>query len=322
MKNLKNDIDNKSFKQIYLLYGEEEYLKNYYKNALIKAVTNDDKMNLSIFDSENMDMNELKSIIGTLPFFSDRRLVVINDSKLFEKSDEDFIKRVNEAPQQNHLLFIESKVDKRNKLYKLVNERGYVCELNTPDEKMLVSWIRQYVKKYSKEISLNDAEILLSKAGKDMYNLENEILKLINYTGDKSVIEKKDIDEAVHINIEDKVFELVSSVVNNDGNKALKIYDELVGMKFPYRKMLALISGEFIKLFKVKSMINKRMNSKDIETGLKLSSKAVYVISKNIKNISYKYLFDKVNECMNIDEAIKSGNISEDTAIELLIFGS
>ena len=42
MQILNQDIKDRSFKPAYLLYGEEEFLKNSYKNRLREAVTGGD----------------------------------------------------------------------------------------------------------------------------------------------------------------------------------------------------------------------------------------------------------------------------------------
>lgn len=53
MKSLQEDIKNQDFKQVYLLYGEENYLKQQYKEKLKKAlVQEDDSMNFSMFEGK------------------------------------------------------------------------------------------------------------------------------------------------------------------------------------------------------------------------------------------------------------------------------
>ena len=76
MKTLANDIKNKSFKNAYLLCGEEEYLKLNYKNRLIKSIAGDDTMNLGMYEGKNIDINEVLFLLNTdlllwkIPVFS------------------------------------------------------------------------------------------------------------------------------------------------------------------------------------------------------------------------------------------------------------
>ena len=74
MKTLANDIKNKSFKNAYLLCGEEEYLKLNYKNRLIKSIAGDDTMNLGMYEGKNIDINEVMLntdlLLWKIPVFS------------------------------------------------------------------------------------------------------------------------------------------------------------------------------------------------------------------------------------------------------------
>ena len=87
MKNIALDIKNKSFKPIYLLYGDEQYLKASCLKQLKQAIVGDDAMNLSEY-SDKLDVKELVSVAGTLPFFADRRLIVLNRVSLFKSNND------------------------------------------------------------------------------------------------------------------------------------------------------------------------------------------------------------------------------------------
>ena len=81
---LREDIANRSFRKVYLLYGEEDYLVQQYKHALIDAVAAPgDSMNLNIHRSESLDWGQLQDEILSMPFFADHRMVVLEDTKLF-----------------------------------------------------------------------------------------------------------------------------------------------------------------------------------------------------------------------------------------------
>ena len=81
MKMLAEDIKNGSFKSSYLLYGEEAYLRTQYKNRLKNALADpSDTMNFSRFEGKGINPAEIISLAETLPFFAERRLILIEDS--------------------------------------------------------------------------------------------------------------------------------------------------------------------------------------------------------------------------------------------------
>ena len=85
MNRIKDDIKQRKFHNLYLLYGSEELLKkNYRENLKHFILENSDEMNFSKFENRGIDLSEGQSIADTLPFFSDYRLIVIQDSGLFK----------------------------------------------------------------------------------------------------------------------------------------------------------------------------------------------------------------------------------------------
>lgn len=81
---LREDIEKKTFRKVYLLFGEEDYLVQQYKHALIRAVVDpEDSMNLNIHRNETIDWGQIQDEILSMPFFSERRMVVLEDTGLF-----------------------------------------------------------------------------------------------------------------------------------------------------------------------------------------------------------------------------------------------
>ena len=73
-----------SFERVYLLYGEERYLVQMYKNQLKKAIIGDDTMNLNQYTGKGLPVQEVENAVMTMPFFADRRLVLLEDTGLFK----------------------------------------------------------------------------------------------------------------------------------------------------------------------------------------------------------------------------------------------
>ena len=88
MEKLRQDIRANQFERVYLLYGEERYLVQMYKNQLKKAIIGDDTMNLNQYTGKGLPVQEVENAVMTMPFFADRRLVLLEDTGLFKSSDE------------------------------------------------------------------------------------------------------------------------------------------------------------------------------------------------------------------------------------------
>ena len=99
MKNLQEDIQKQNFKKVYLLYGEEKYLLQQYKDRLQKAlVPEDDTMNFSLFQGKKTEPKEVIELADTLPFFADRRVIFLEDTGFFKNQCQDLPEYLAELP--------------------------------------------------------------------------------------------------------------------------------------------------------------------------------------------------------------------------------
>ena len=102
MKTLNEDIKTGNFKPVYLLYGEEAYLKKQYRDRITKAIFPDgDTVNYAYYEGKGINPGELIDLAETMPFFADRRLIVIENSGFFKNASPelaDYIKQCRIPP--------------------------------------------------------------------------------------------------------------------------------------------------------------------------------------------------------------------------------
>ena len=90
MKSIDEDIKSGEFKNIYLLYGEEVYLKRQYKDKLIKSLTNEgDTMNFSSYEGKDINPKEIIDLAETMPFLAERRVILVENSGFFKNTCEE-----------------------------------------------------------------------------------------------------------------------------------------------------------------------------------------------------------------------------------------
>lgn len=319
MKNIKEHIKYNQFKPVYLLYGTESYLKKLYKDKLKDAILGDgDEMNYSYFEGKNIDTAQIISAAQTLPFFADRRLIIIENSGLF-KSQSDLADYIKSFPDTTHIVFVETEVDKRNRLYKAVKDIGTISEMNGMDETNLKLWVATLLNKDKKKITGDNILYLLSKTGTDMENIQNEVEKLICYAYDREVITAEDIDAVCTTQISGKIFAMIDAIGNKKQQQALDLYYDLLALKEKPMSILFLITRQFNILIQVKDLATLGYNNTVIsqKTGL-----MPFTISKYIaqgKNFSTKTLKEALQNCAETEELIKTGRLIDTIGVELLI---
>ena len=271
MKSVLEDIKNQEYKQAYLFFGEEGYLKKQYRNKLLQAWNPDgDTMNESRFEGKGIDVKEVISLGETMPFFSDRRIILLENTGFFKNQCPELAEYLNNLPDYLYLLFVEEEVDKRSKMFKTVKQIGRVVDFAVQDEKTLMRWVLGIMKREGKQITQRDMEHFLSKTGTDMSNIEKELEKLLCYTMDRSVITGEDIDAVCTTQINNRIFAMVQAVAEQNQKKALDLYYDLLALKEPPMRILFLLARQFNLLLQVKELQRLGCDQKTIasRTGL------------------------------------------------------
>lgn len=319
MKNIKEHIKLNQFKPVYLLYGTESYLKKLYKDKLKAAILGDgDEMNFSYFEGKGIDVSKVISAANTLPFFSDKRLIIIENSGLF-KSQSDLADYIKSIPDTTHIIFTESEIDKRNRLFKAVKDVGTVSEMNGMDEANLKLWVASLLDKDKKKITGDTILYLLNKTGTDMENIQNEVEKLSCYAMDREVITAEDIDAVCTTLISGKIFLMIDAIGNRKQNQALELYYDLLALKEKPMSILFLIARQFNILIQVKNLANLGYNNTIISQKAGLMPFTINKYISQGKNFTIRTLKEALLSCAEIEEHIKTGRLMDKIGVELLI---
>ncbi len=319
MQTLNQDIKDHTFKPVYLLFGEEAFLRNSYKKRLQEAIVGDDTMNLSRFEGKGIDADELIRLADTMPFFAERRLILVEDSGFFKNASEALVQYLPSMPGTTCLVFVESEVDKRSKLYKKVKSLGYAAEMGRQDAAQLGRWAGGILSKEGKKITGHTMELFLSMAGDDMENIRMELEKLISYTWGREVITDEDVEAVCTVRVSNRIFEMVSAIVNQQTRRAMELYEDLLTLKEPPMRILFLIARQFNQLLQVKELTEKGLERKTIASRLKLQPFVVGKVIPQARQFSRDQILSYVNLCVEAEEAVKTGRLSDRLAVELLI---
>ena len=320
MKTIDDDIRSGNFKQIYLLYGTEAYLKKQYKDKLKNAMAApDDNMNFTTFEGKNINPKEVIDLAETLPFFADRRVILIEDSGFFKSSCEDLAEYLTQVAPATHFIFVEEEVDKRSKLYKAVKNVGKIVEFTTQTEELLTRWILTRLKKEGKNITGSVMQLFLSKTGTDMGNIDRELEKLICYCMDKDVIEAKDVEAVTTEQTTNKIFEMVNAIAEHNQKKALDLYYDLLTLKEPSMRIMYLISRQFQILLNVKDMSKKGFDNNTMAQKAGIPPFAVRRNVTQAKGFTMQQLKQAIRDGVDFEEAVKTGRMNDQMAVELFL---
>lgn len=320
MKSIDEDIKNGQIKKCYLLYGEQSYLKRQYRDKLKHAlIPEGDTMNFTAYEGKDVEVKQLIDLAETLPFFNDRRMILVEGSGLFKNSCEELAEYLPQIPDSTCIVFVEEEVDRRSKTYKAVTKAGRAVEFVTPDEKMLMRWLMGKFQKEEKNVSQSVLSYFIAITGPDMENMSRELEKLFCYTLDRQEITMQDMNEICVGQTENKIFDMINAIAAGNQKQALELYYDLLALKEAPMRILYLIARQFQSLLLVKSMAAKGHPASSIA---KTDGSPVFAVNKKLaqaKRFTIEELKAAIGACAQAEEDVKQGRMNDRMAVELLI---
>ncbi|MGN0396834.1 MAG: DNA polymerase III subunit delta [Candidatus Fimimorpha sp.] len=319
MKKLNEDIKLNTFEKVYLLYGEENFLKYSYKKRLKQAIIGEDTMNFSSFEGKDIEFSDVKGIAETMPFFAERRLILIEDSGLFASTSEQWADYMKDIPEGTYFIFVESNVDKRNKLYKRVGSIGYAVEMKRQSERDIKRWILSILKQKNLLITEEAMELFLSKNGDDMEQIYSELEKLTSYCIGSDGIYPMDVEAICSETTVNRIFEMIEAVSAGNEKKALDLYYDLLALKEPSMRILFLIARQFNQLMQVKDAVTAGKRKEELATAMKLRPFIAGKLMAQARAFTKEQLRQYVELCVDSEEAVKTGKLTDKLAVELVL---
>ncbi|MFC2085479.1 DNA polymerase III subunit delta, partial [Bacteroidota bacterium] len=210
--NLTEHLKEKSFKPIYFLFGDDEYvISNSVKEisrSISPLVTND-------FDSEIINVNKdtpLSYMIDnayTFPFGSEKKLLIVKNFENFGDKKA-FKEYINNPAEFTILIIIQfgKKLDFRREPYRTLVENGYLFMAKELKGIELQNWTIRKAKELEIEIRQNEVEILIDLVGENKFMIEMNLQKIQNYLGSRNKIAISDFDYLISNTKEYSVFNL------------------------------------------------------------------------------------------------------------------
>lgn len=321
MKQLNADLKSGNLKQIYLLYGEERYLRRQYKNRLRDALcAPDDTMNVHFFEGKDIAVGEIIDLAETLPFLAERRVIFLTDSGLFKAGGEKLAEYLSSPNETTTFIFTESEVDKRSKLYKTVSSKGYAAEFAIQDEATLKRWIVGSLAKEEKKISEDTLQLFLLKVGTNMDNIQSELEKLIAYTSGKDVIAKEDVEAICSVQTSNHIFDMINAIADRDKKKALALYYDLLALKEPPMRILFLIARQCNLLLQAKDLSKRGLDNRTIAGKLGVPPFVAGKYLAQASKMKTSTLRNAVEQCVEAESSIKQGRMNDVMSVEILLF--
>jgi len=333
-KELINDINNNKLNTVYLFTGIEKYLIDKTIDMLREKYIDKsfETLNYVVLDGKDIDFDNILDACETLPFMAEKKLVIIKDiNEVMENKGTDFDKRLGEyISKLDHYLTLiiidkSNSLNKTSNIYKAVKKLGGVVEFNKLKGRDLNAWVEKKFKEYNKNISYGNISYFIQSSSYSTYNslntlydLENEILKIVNYTQEKE-ISKEDIDLVLSRTLDTNIFNLLSYLNRRDSEAALRTFNELYISNEPVQRILAMIIRQIRLMLSYKLYRERGDTEGSIQKKLQIKDYEFKRISKESSSFSKEYLLQALELILRLDIKQKTSSQDEKLALEMLI---
>lgn len=315
---------------VFLLWGEEAFLRAHYKKQLVELLTPDmmEELNVSLYNGKDYSIRDVDDAIEGLPVMAEKKLLIFNDSLIFKPDGRTgakaeyrdyWAKRLQDLPEHVAIIFDESEIDKRSALLKQVDKIGACVEFAYMTEEEMVRWTSRLFGFFEKEISSADARYLNEITAEGMMAVRREAEKLVAYAGERKQITRADIDTLVMPTVEGKVFDMVAAMLAHKSDEALKLLEDLFVLKTEAVQILAAIIYNVDKLLQTKILVSDRCDKSQIMSKLKISPFQATKFMRDSAKYSIEELRELSRRVAETDGFIKSNSMDNNILISLLV---
>lgn len=308
---------------IIFLYGSDTYRSRQKLNEIIEHYQKVHKsgLNLKYFDNQKLDYQDFKNELRTAPMFKEKKLVILTDALSDLEFKENFIKNSEEVVNLKDiiLLFYENrKVPPDNSLFAFLKKHAKCQEFKPLERSGLKRWLKKEIENHRAKIDPGAVEKLINFVGNDLWQMSNEIKKLVAFKKDEK-IEIEDIELLIKPKIETDIFKTIDAIASKDRKQALFLIHKHLEAGDNHLYLLQMISFQFRNLLIIKDLTEK---SKQYDIILKESGLHPYVFRKSYwqtEKFTMTELKKIYRRIFQVDLDIKTGKIDPQTALDLLI---
>lgn len=311
-------------KPVYLIFSKEELLLERAIRRLRQRVAEgaDLVFNFAAFDGESTDADEIVAVANTLPFDSDKRLIVVRGVDRMTPAGQRVLADYAASPSPSTCLVLAAAtVNRGSRLYKAVDRLGGVAEYKAPKRSEYPQWVAEYVATHGRRMDRGAAEALVRAVGRDLRRLTIEADKVMAYAGAAASISAADVEAVVAGTAPASVFELLDAIGGRDCAAAVARLHDLLSAGEALLGIHAMVLRHLRTLASVRALMERGETATAIakETGLPdwLARSAM----EQARRFEPAELVQALREAAGVEAALKSGSGDERVTYESWLIG-
>ncbi len=284
---------------------------------------------------------ELLSTCQTLPFLSERRLVVVDGllgrfdtggrgrrrqaSKRRGRASapelgpwEPFAEALHNLPETTDLVFIDGELEARNPLFQALRPLAQVREFKALKQNEVAGWIKQRAQHHELSIEPRAIAALAMLVGSDLWTLDSELQKLGTGAAGNQITEA-DVRSMVSLARDPSVFAMADAAIEGRARDAADLVQRLLADGEPPQRLLTMLARQYRMLLLTKELLAQGHRAPEISARLHVQGFVMQRLLKQAPSYTIERLRRAYRKLLQADLSIKRGIYDDETALELLL---
>lgn len=309
-------------KPLYLLFGEESYLRDLAARAIADACLKGASLrefNEASFSLMNTDVQQAIAAAEQLPMMSPRRVVEIRDfSKLREMDEEALLRYLMRPVESSVVIFIADDLDKRRKLSKTLLDVCAAVEFAPLSDSELADWAKRRLKELKVQTDERTLHQIVALVGSDVRTLSNELDKLATAALGSGLITMEMVDALVGRSRELSNFELADHLIARNRKRALQTLQRLLDDGAEPVMLIGLIASNYHRLALAKDLMSRGAPNNEVYRQVGIFGRREEFLATARRSDAH-VLARSIERIAAADLAIKTSQATPRLQLELLI---
>jgi DNA polymerase-3 subunit delta len=309
----------------YLFCGQDSFSREEAQKRLISRLlpSGPSALSYDIYNSKNYSAEIFKTL-NTLPFISDRRVVVIKDIEgLPEPRKKPFLAYLESSHKHIFLVMQSDKDTFENKFLKSISTRAKTEIFKRPTLSEIKYWIHDRLRRQKKAITKDALDLIIELKGREsLAVLSGELEKLLIYKGGDKIIKQEDVIKLVGKSAVKRAFALVDAISCKDRDSALLLVHELSsGGRKAIPEMLGLMGWQLRRIWKAKIILAKGRDKHRLSSELNIKAFSMERFLSQVDRFPTDELKRDFKLLVEADRDIKRSRNRPDFILEELVVG-
>jgi len=319
------DIESGNLNPLYFIFGDEPFLIDQCIDRFKYSILNENSIdfNYSMYYAADVEVQNLKEVIETLPVFSDRRLVILKNAQELKEAEWAELESVIKKPVESTVFVLfADKIDKRKKHFKTLIDQSQSIEFKKPYDNEIPRWINYYASVY--ELKLTQAAIhrMHRLVGNNLSEIYAQLGHLKTYLNGQDLVDVLEVNAVVSNSREENIFDFTKAIGQKDRVLALEQIINLLDQGQNEIGIVSLLARHMRILLTVRTGMDQGIGGTKLANLANVSPYFVDEYCDQAKKWSVQKLEDSLVLLSETDKALKSSPLSSHIWLENLVMKS